>query len=177
LDDDDLTAPAYQANHKLWTVEIGPRRPLGALYNDFFADHGGEAWYGFICDDVVPETPGWDWSLIERAGNDGMAVPSGGHEDYVGSPHFVLGGDLVRSIGWLALPGLDRIFIDTVWEKIAEKRGVLRFTSDVVLTHYHFSNGKALMDATYRKHHKTEDRAIYESWRAELGASDRDRRL
>lgn len=93
-----------------------------------------------------------------------MSVPAGG-ETTGGCPHFVLGGDLVRSIGWLSLPGLDRIYIDTCWEKIAKRRGVYREVHNVKLEHHHFSNGKALMDSTYRKHHKPQDKVIYDNWR------------
>jgi hypothetical protein len=93
-----------------------------------------------------------------------MAVPAGG-ETTGGCPHFALGGNLVRSVGWLALPGLDRLWIDTVWATIAKARGVLRYRPDVVLRHHHPSAGLALVDATYRKRFKTRDRAIFEAWK------------
>jgi len=158
----------YESIHKPpgWHVIAAERAPLSTIYNDSFRSRPDYSWYGFIADDVVPLTKHWDIKLIEAAGSDGMAVPAGG-ETTGGCPHFVLGGDLVRSIGWLSLPGLDRIYIDTVWKDIAEARGVLRRVPDVVLEHRHFSNGKALMDATYRKHHKPEDKLIYEKWRQE----------
>lgn len=165
IDLDDSVCGAYRAPHPMWTRVIGPRKILSELYAEAFRMSRDSPWFGFIADDVVPETEKWDTKLIELAGRDGMAVPSGGHADYHGSPHFVLGGDLVRSVGWLALPGLDRIFIDTVWFDIARVRDVLRHAPGVVLRHLHFSNKGALMDATYLKHRKVEDRALYESWR------------
>jgi len=165
LDFDDPLLGAYTAPG--WEIIVGPRMPLSRLYNDFYAAFPNLPWYGFIADDVVPETPLWDQSLIDIAGRDGMAVPEGS-QDPGGTPHFVLGGDLVRDMGWLCLPGLDRIFIDTVWADVARSRGVLRHAPGVMLRHHHFGNGLALMDGTYRKHHKEEDRAIYEKWRASL---------
>ncbi len=162
LDDDDPMLPAYEL---CWNYEIGPRLPLSALYNDVYSKFPNLPWYGFIADDVVPLTLGWDQKLIDAAGSDGMAVPAGAQHEGI-SPHFVLGGDLVRSVGWLALPGLDRIYIDTVWFDIALKRDGYQFIPEVVLEHRHFSNGKALYDKTYRKHHKAEDRAVYDRWRA-----------
>ena len=159
VDDDDAMLGGYLALDRPagWRLEIGPRRPLSEVYAEAFVS--GREWWGFIADDVVPETPGWDRRLISVAGPDGMAVPAG-----EGTPHFVLGAELVREIGWLALPGLDRIYIDTVWADIARSRGVLRRVPEVVLRHRHFSNGLALRDATYRKRHKAEDRRIYEAW-------------
>lgn len=167
LDDDD-TNPGL--SHPCWTTEIGPRLPLSAIYNEAFRQFPDLAWYGFIADDVVPETPEWDLRLIDAAGTDGMAVPAGGH-DPDGAPHFVLGGDLVRSVGWLSLPELSRLYIDTAWMDIAEFRGKMVRVDEVVLTHHHFSNRKALYDKTYRKPSKAEDRAIYEDWRGNHGYS------
>lgn len=165
LDDDDLTVPDTLSLPfpGPWSIEIGPRVPLSQIYNTAFQQSPGAAYYGFIADDVVPETPQWDQILIEIAGNDGMAVPAGGH-DPEGAPHFVLGGDLVREIGFLSLPGLDRIFIDQVWLDIAKSRGVLRRVPYVLLKHQHFSKG-APYDKTYRKYRKAEDRQVYENWR------------
>jgi len=169
LDDDDPTLELSTAGlPDRWHVVVGMRGPLSALYNDALQRHPREDWYGVIADDVVPLTDAWDTRLIEVAGSDGMAVPAGGH-DPNGAPHFVLGGDLVRSMGWLCLPGLDRLYIDTVWQNIAETRGVLRRVPEVVLEHRHFSNGKALPDQTYRKHHKARDKFIYDNWRHEYG--------
>jgi len=148
-----------------WVREIGPRLPLSGIYNEAYRRTPWRPWWGFIADDVVPETPGWDAKLIAAAGRDGMAVPGGGH-DAEGCPHFVLGGDLVREMGWLALPDLDRLYIDTVWGDIARQRGVFRRVPDVILRHHHFSNGLALRDQTYRKTNKDSDRDLYLAWRA-----------
>ena len=161
LDNDDHT-PEY--HHKNWIVEKGPRLPLSEIYAEAYEKFHDSEWFGLIADDVVPVTPHWDCKLIDIAGRDGMAVPAGG-DTTGGCPHFVLGGDLVRSVGWLALPGLDRLYIDTVWHDLAEKRGVLRYRPEILLEHRHFSNGQALFDQTYQKKHKAEDKAVYEGWK------------
>lgn len=147
-----------------WRVVIDHRGPLSSIYNAAYERHQDASFFGFIADDVVPITNGWDVKLIEEAGNDGIAVPAGG-ETTGGCPHFVLGGDFVRSVGWLSLPGLDRLYIDTVWGDIAKSRGVFRRAHEVTLEHRHFSNGKALIDETYRKYHKAQDKLIYNNWR------------
>lgn len=169
VDEDDPLLPRYQRVKapRSWTLEVGPRLPLSGIYNEIFARHPDTPWWGFIADDVVPETLNWERPLIEAAGHDGMAVPAGQHEDDPeGAPHFILGGDLPREMGWLALPGLDRIYIDTVWRDIAQARGTFRRVPEVVLKHYHFSNGLAFRDATYRKRNKPADRKLYEAFNA-----------
>lgn len=166
MDNDDPLLAAYQTMDlpPSWAILANPRGPLSDLYNRAFAAYPSLPFYGFLADDVVPETHGFDRLLIDTAGRDGMAVPAGG-ETTGGVPHFVLGGDLVRSMGWLALPGLERTYIDTVWADIAQARGVLRHRPDVTLKHQHFSNGGALFDATYRKPGRHRDRATYLQWR------------
>ena len=163
LDEDDVRLPDYQVLDLplLWKCCVGPRVPLSEVYNEIFKDT--YPWWGFIADDVVPETKFWDRELIRVAGPDGMAAPSGGH-DPDGAPHFVLGHKLPISMGWLALPGLDRLYIDTVWVDIAKSKGVFRSVPDVVLRHAHFSNRGALKDETYKKHNKDRDKSIYEAW-------------
>jgi hypothetical protein len=166
MDSDDPCLPQIEAISLPpgWKIVIGRRGPLSTIYNAAYERNLDAPFFGFIADDVVPITNGWDIKLIKAAGSDGMSVPSGG-ETTGGCPHFVLGGNLVRSMGWLALPGLDRIYIDTVWGDVAKDRGVYREVNDVKLEHHHFSNGKALMDSTYRKNHKAQDKLIYNNWR------------
>lgn len=160
LDDDDPLLTAYLRIEVDWEVVVAKRAPLSEIYNDVF-DRRLD-WYGFLADDVLPETPRWDRALINAAGPNGMAHC----DDGIGgqATHFVVGGNLVREIGWVALPGLHRTYIDTVWNAVANERGVLRYLPDVKLTHLHFSNRLAMFDQTYRKPAKTHDRAIYRAW-------------
>lgn len=148
-----------------WAMVEGPRDGLASLYNAAFKTLQDRPFYGVLADDIVPETKDWDKRLIEAAGSDGLAFGDDGINGSIHATHFVLGGDLVREIGWLALPGLSRIFIDTAWVDIARSRGVLRYLPDVILRHHHFSNGRAFFDGTYRKPDKAADRAIYDAWR------------
>lgn len=147
-----------------WRLVVSERAVLSEIYNRQFRASPDLDWYGVGADDIEPE-PGWDHELIRAAGKDKMAFGDDGINGDRHATHFVLGGDLVRAMGWLALPGLDRIYIDTVWNDIAERLGVRRYLPDVKVTHRHFSTG-APKDSTYRKRHKARDREIYEQWRA-----------
>lgn len=148
-----------------WSVLVQARAPLADRYNSVLEFFGRQSFWGFLADDVVPETPGWDQRLVEVAAGDGLAAPAGAHDGASSAPHFALGGDLVHSTGWLALPGLSRLYIDTVWGDIARERGTYRPVPDVVLAHHHFSNRRARLDATYRKPLRASDRALYTAWR------------
>lgn len=168
LDDDDPMLQGYKDLSNWphdWEIIIADRIPLGDIYNSALNAMPDLEWYGFLADDVVPETFGWDRLLIKAAGSFGLAFGDDGINGETRATHFVLGGDLVRRVGYLALPGLDRTYIDTVWNDIAHKRVVSRYLPDVKMTHKHFSNRTALMDQTYRKPAKARDRALYQEWR------------
>ena len=169
LDDDDPMLQGYRDIDLplSWRFVVAQRTLLSSIYNAVFMAMPDLDWYGFLADDVVPETPNWDRLLIEAAGKDALAFGDDGINGAAFATHFVLGGDLVRSVGWLALLGLDRIYIDTVWNDIARRRGVLRFLSEVKLPHLHFSNRRALRDKTYKKYNKARDKSIYEAWAME----------
>jgi len=167
VDDDDPMIGGYIELElpEHWALLIRKRTGLAELYNEFFFSHETQPWYGFLADDVMPVTYGWDQRLIAAAAEDGMAFGDDGINGEKFGTHFVLGGDLVRRVGVLALPGLSRLYIDTVWNDYAKNIGVRRYLAHVKLTHHHFSNGMALMDQTYRKDDRDADRAIYTQWR------------
>ena len=95
-------------------------------------------WIGLLADDNVPESPLWDTSLIGKlegwnfvSSNDGWRAPYRIH----GGAAF--SGDLIRAVGWLAAPGFNHLFIDTVWETIGSEAGVWTRAMDVMIRHAH----------------------------------------
>lgn len=165
LDEDD--ADNYRSINvpNNWCVIIHKRLDgTGAITNKFFEMFPEETWYGLLGDDVIPRTEYWDKKLIEAAGDDGVAY---GNDLLAGekiATHPVVGGEMVRELGWLALPGCKRIYIDSALQEFAWRKGKLHYLPDVIIEHMHFSNGKSPMDETYRKTHNSEDKAIYDEW-------------
>lgn len=166
VDEDDPCLNEYLSIHlpEGWTMEIGPRLPVGQRLNAYFKVHPDEPWYGFLADDVMPRTLEWDRALVEEAGRYGLAFCDDTIHGNRHATHFVVGGDLVRQMGWIVLPGLDRIYGDTVWNDIARANGVFRYVKGHVVEHMHFSNQKSKMDATYVKPSSGEDERIYQEW-------------
>ncbi len=170
LDEDDpflLDYTDIETPPRWQIATVSRRNGHSEIYNDVFEANPNLDWYGFLADDVVPETMGWDTTLIRAAGRTGVAYGDDGINGEALGTHPVIGGDLVREIGWLALPGLHRIYIDTVWNEIGRMRGCVKYLPNVKLTHHHFSNRMALRDGIYRKPKKPEDRAIYQAWKEE----------
>jgi len=169
LDSDDPFFGEYadlKLPHTWMIISVVTRRDtLSEIYNELFEEFPNRDWYGFLADDVVPETMGWDATLVRAASNHAIAYADDGINGEARATHPVVAGDLARKVGWLALPGLHRLYIDTVWMDIGRRLGCLRYLPEVKVTHHHFSNRMALRDAIYRKPMKAEDERIYHDWK------------
>lgn len=137
------------------------------MTNRAYRQHPEKPWYGLLSDDAVPMTFRWDVELSEAAGSDSIAYCADGINDERQASHVAIGGDLVRKLGWIILPGLVRIYGDNVLTDIGRERGALKYLPHVRLEHWHFSNGKAPMDETYAKPEAPRDGAIYQRWVSE----------
>lgn len=93
---------------------------IGAL-NDVLKRYPNKPWYGFLADDefLFPDNPkDWDRKLIDAAGNWDAAhgwenINNGGRLQ----GGVVLGGDLVRTVGYLGLATTRHNFgFDSMWE-------------------------------------------------------------
>ena len=169
FDEDDPCLDEYQQIETPlnWHESVMPSSNQGILekVNYIFRAIDNRPWYGLLGDDNVPVTFEWDKRLIETAGNDGVAWPNDGIRKGDFGTLLVIGGDLVREMGWLAPPGMKHLYVDTLWTEIGRSRGKAYYLEDTWVPHYHFSNGKAPMDDTYQRHagFAENDRKIYES--------------
>ncbi len=154
LDADDVDLDAY---HEIilppsWLKVVRPRLPGGAnaAHAEMFEQSPELDWYGLLADDVVPRTPGWDKALIDAAGKDRLAFADDGFQHGNLATHPVIGGDMIRAIGWLCCPAVGHNYADTCLHLIAQKSGREVYLPDVVVEHMHPLAGKGQQDATYR---------------------------
>lgn len=168
LDQDDPRLGEYLTTvlPKSWHEEIGPRKPLAEIYNDVFRRFCREEFYGMLADDLVPATPRWDRQLVEAAGSHGVAYGDDGIQHELLATHPVIGGDLVRAVGWLTPPWLKFLWIDTTWTAIGRALGRLHYLPEVFMEHLHYSVGKSEHDQTYRDHHQYSlaDQEAFRAW-------------
>ena len=166
LDQDDPALPAYLALElpEGWTVQLGPRIGCQPCFNEPMELWPEAEGYGILGDDALPLTDNWDRILAEAAGLDKIAYAADLLAGEAQVTYGIVGGDLARSIGFIALPGLIRLCSDTVLTLIGKRRGVLCYRPDVVIEHMHFSNGKAPFDETYAKPEGAADKALYDRW-------------
>lgn len=152
VDEDDPCCKGYQGLRLPGTfrLEIGPRVKVSGVYADIWNRAPDLPWYGFLGDDLVPVTKGWDAALIEAAGSDGVSWPN----DECQAPactHPVIGGDLARCVGWLTPPGFLHWYADTTWAAIACATGRHAYLEHVIVRHNHPMRGAAPDDATYQE--------------------------
>lgn len=88
--------------------------------------------YHITNDDVEYQTPLWDLKLAKKGkityGNDLFQG-----ENLCAFP--MIDGDIVRALGWLQLPTLNRYCGDVVWKFIGERLDILEYVPDVTIKH------------------------------------------
>ena len=171
VNDDD---PSDYESAKLpdgWTLARVPGSPRSAgCYRHGLELFPNEPWYGFLCDDVLARTDGWDKALVETAGDFGI-VSANDLWQAPGRMHgaTVIGGGMMRAIGYISVPGVQHHFTDDMWETIGRTTGVWKTLMEVVTEHCHTWNAKAPMDQTYERNGTNlgvlkEDQPHWEAW-------------
>jgi len=159
---DTLRLPEGWHLHKL-----SDRVGVCAVLNYALSRWYSEEWYGFISDDSVVRSRGWDTTLVASAGKDGFANSA---DNFNSGPRMhgavVFGGDLLRAIGFWALKGSKHSFCDDVWERLGRKLGNWTFHNNILVEHNHAANGKAPEDKTYKIAYDSfdEDRGVFNEW-------------
>lgn len=149
-----------------WIVRVGPLTKAAGALNWFLKEFPARRVYGFVGDDCVLKTKGWDRRLSEAAGDWNIAYPDDGLHGEKLCTHFCIGGKLAAYVGWLALPGLDHNYVDTAWMAVGKVCGNLVYCEDVKFDHRHPLAEKAPDDPVYeRGREKYErDRELFRRW-------------
>ena len=172
LSSDDSELERYRAETwpKAWRVVEGSSGlRLAQILNAFYMRERSLPYYGFIGDDVLPEPADWWKVLAEAAGDWYFAYPSDSVWGGRLSPHFCIGGELVRAAGRMVLPKVRHSFLDTAWWSVADTLGVARYRPEVTFRHLHPIAGEAEMDLVYARGQETyaADERAFNRWRVE----------
>jgi hypothetical protein len=162
LDEDDAARYVAVRLPFAWKKLVLPRLFLGPKINAAFDHNPREPWYGILNDDHVPFSHNWERPIIDAADSKSMAWPDDNYGHRSSSP--VIGGDLVRELGWVVCPHLLHYYIDDAHERIAEVVGGT-YLSHITVSHEHANAGRAPMDRTYRERPSpAADKHAYEEW-------------
>jgi hypothetical protein len=143
-----------------WRLHAEPEwGSIGASMRYCLRQYPRASRYGWLADDTVPRTPGWDTTLEKAAGDWALAYADDRFIARMGdywrdqlmtgtelSAGLCWGGDLVRTVGWWCPPWLTQAGIDTTWTALIHELGLGRFVDGVVVEHKQWRSGKRQRD-------------------------------
>ena len=169
LDDDDPTLDEYQ-RHPDVRYRVGPRIRMCPTVNAAATENADQYRYiGFIGDDHLIRTPGWDRLLIESIGDWGIAYGDDKLQGAGLATHCMLSSNIVSAVGYMAIPGLTHLYMDNFWMDLGHAiPGFLTYRPDVIVEHMHPTAGKSEGDDGYAEVNPpamfSADRAVHEKW-------------
>lgn len=195
LDQDDPTRPEYgdidqallkAAGWPMWIV-MSERLRLGGTLNAVARGYGGTSTevmvdynrdyraVGFMGDDHLPRTKGWDRRFMEALDDMGTGMVYSNDGLFKVLPQLqrkpsviAMTSDIIRSLGYMVPGGLVHKFIGEAWLALGTTIDRLRFLPDVVIEHMHPLANKAEMDASYEEsgsqQQYEEDRHRFDDW-------------
>jgi len=171
LDEDDPELNNYY-HHRQVKYDVGERIRLCPTVNRAVKDHPGYKYYGFIGDDHLFRTIGWDTKMmdeIESHGGWGIAYGDDLLKGRSLATHCVMSANIPKALGYMAIPGLQHMYMDDFWMEIGNNLGILYYLPDVVVEHMHFSNGKSEKDEIYKESNDSsipgDDFRVFEVWK------------
>ena len=153
-------------------VSIGERIRMCPSVNRAFEQNPDFDYYCFIGDDHRFKTKDWDKKAIEYIEKDALGWGVLYGDDKLQgkklASSFIISGNLVRAIGYIAIPGLKHMYVDNQVMELGKALGSLLYRPDIVIEHLHYSMNKSKKDAQYEEVNSKEiyahDLAIYEKW-------------
>jgi len=151
----DTRAGSYPYLHipDNWSVIRGPLDMADAMRIAFML-YKNDKQFGWLADDLRPRTQNWDKLLEKEAGdwllvhcNDLWIANSVSDRARSLCGAFCWGGELVRTVGWWALPDVRQAGIDDAWIDITHP-DYRKYIDEIVVEHIQHKNGKRPKDDT-----------------------------
>ncbi len=156
VDSDDPTLSTYYSLlygvGQVLVVEPGRRGMVAALQRGFdsFRDHIGFA-VGFMGDDHLPRTHGWDTAYLEtlRRLQTGFVYGNDLYQGEAIATQVAMTTDIPDALGYMCPPEFDHLCVDVVWQDWGKAIDRLVYLDKVVVEHMHYLAGKARIDEGY----------------------------
>ena len=177
VDNDDPQLVGYQAladrleGEPFFRMVSGPRLRLGPTLNV-----AAPIWalrsdaIGFMGDDHLPRTVGWDGrylAALERLGS-GLVYGNDRIQGAALPTQVAMTSDIVLATGAMVPPGAVHLWLDNAWLALGQALDAITYLPDVVVEHMHPIAGRAEWDAGYAEANTDErsdaDRAVFEAW-------------
>lgn len=155
MDQGDPAALQFEKMYQVATA-YSPRTHIAQFQNSGMVDalnngarHIRTKYIGFMGDDHLPRTVGWDQRYIESLDNGNVIVWG---DDLLQGENFptqvAMPTKVVDALGWMAPPQFHHLCIDLVWKDWGLATSY-EYLPDVIVEHLHPANGKATLDEGY----------------------------
>lgn len=155
MSDNDEKLDQYLAAELAESIIVTPEKPgfVSPVNLGYLADRRNHYSYavGFMGDDHLPRTVGWDEicvnALLEMKGGyvygddkfQGEAIPTS----------IIMSSEIPLSLGYITLPSLKHLYADNFWLDMGRAINRIKYLPNVVIEHLHPAAGKAFADAGY----------------------------
>lgn len=111
---------------------------------------------GFMGDDHIPRTEGWDTKIIEKFESFSWGQPGivYGDDKFQGqnlATAVFMSRSIIQTLGYMCPPDLKHLFVDNFWMDLGKGIENLHYLPDVVIEHLHPLAGKGEWDVTYEE--------------------------
>lgn len=178
LDDNDPLLSKYE-KHRDILIDVSNNSSTCDKYNRVFKKYGNYKYYYMVGDDHRIRTSNWEKIFMDKVESSGGKGVCYGNDLMYGeklSTAAFVSGNMLRAIGYLAIPGLIHMFVDRFWMELGKAYGKLFYFPDVVVEHMHFSVGKSPVDSVYlsvnNKRVYEHDEKIFLMWEKEQKKKD-----
>lgn len=155
VDNDDPTLAEYEAVCATYgdiPLIVGEPSRIGPILNGEAPGYARDYdVVGFMGDDHLPRTEGWDARLEAAAGRWGVAYGNDLLQGAKLATAVSIGSGIVSTLGYYVPPGLKHLYFEAPWMAWGRALNALTYLDDVVIEHLHYINGKAVEDALYRE--------------------------
>ncbi len=128
-------------------------------------------WVGLACDDLRPQTPGWDRTLVDAVNGKNIVTCNDGTQGGLRMAGItIFSGGVLRAMGYMFPPHFWHTYADDVWEDVGRGTECWTYVDSVLIHHDHpFRNQKidpALSDDTTAKSYgqSARDQQAYATW-------------
>jgi hypothetical protein len=187
LDSDDPTIDGYDQipDFPFMTVQPAAHPGMVAALNAaawHVLEHEQPAPYalGFMGDDHLPVTPGWDEHYVWNLRDLGTGIVYGNDliQGEAMATQCAMTSDIVRALGWMCPPALRHLDVDLAWCAIGRGLDRLRYLPDTIIEHLHPVAQRAEWDEGYSRVNSEEviaaDGWAYWVWHDQQLAGDLD---
>ncbi len=147
-----------------------PHLGLGPILNELATQYATKYDYvGFLGDDHLPGTYGWDRALIGALeGRHGVAYGEDQIQGKRAATAVVISSPILSALGYMVPPGVIHLYMDIFWIQLGMGLGNVAYCPDVIMEHVHPTAEKAKWDEGYARVNSIEaysrDEQAYQSY-------------